>query len=131
MSRPFGVLLGAVLIVAASAVAALAAPLGLTIVKAVAGPDRQVGMAVLVIDLDLASTAAFAAFTTENVGRQVALSVAGDVVTSPVIREPILGGRVEVSGLDKAEALRLAQDLTAGASITVEVVDGQGAAGDP
>ena len=124
MSRLSGVLLAAALIGAASTLAALAAPLGLTIVKAAAGPDRPAGMAVVVIDLDPASTAAFGTFTTENVGRQVALSIAGNVVTSPVIREPILGGRLEVSGMDNGEARRLAQDLTAGAPLSVDIVDG-------
>lgn len=124
MSRLSGVLLAAALIGAASTLAAHAAPLGLTIVKATAGPDRPAGMAVVVIDLDPASTAAFGTFTTENVGRQVALSIGGNVVTSPVIREPILGGRLEVSGMDKEEARRLAQDLTAGAPLSVDIVDG-------
>lgn len=130
MVRPFRVLLTAVLIGVASAAAALGAPLGLTVVKAEAAPDSEVGKAVLVIDLDPASTSAFGTFTTENVGREVAISVAGAVVASPVIREPILGGRIAVSGMAGDEARRLAQELAAGGALAVEVVDGQGAGTD-
>ena len=40
------------------------------------------------------------------------------------LRQAILGGRLEVSGMDNGEARRLAQDLTAGAPLSVDIVDG-------
>jgi preprotein translocase subunit SecD len=63
-------------------------------------------------------------FTTANVGRKIEIRVDGQVLMSPVIREPVVNGVVQVSGhftLD--EAADLAARLTAGTSkIEVEFV---------
>jgi len=42
---------------------------------------------------------AFGLFTQENVGRPFAIVFDNEVLSAPVIREPILGGRGEISGL--------------------------------
>ncbi len=63
-------------------------------------------------------------FTTANVGRKVEIRVDGQVLMSPVIREPITNGVVQVSGhFTLREAADLAARLTAGTSkIEVELV---------
>lgn len=40
----------------------------------------------------------FGQFTSNNIGRTVAIVVAGQVVSAPVIREPIVGGKGRISG---------------------------------
>lgn len=52
--------------------------------------------------------------TTDNVGRILAVLIDEALITAPVIREPILGGRVQISGLmTVAEAADLARLLGA------------------
>ncbi|MCB1502278.1 MAG: hypothetical protein KDK07_21275 [Bauldia sp.] len=114
----------AVLAVLSAAATALAALLSLTVVDAEMGTDKATGAPVLNIRFDDASTAALAAFTETHVGRKVVLSIDGEPLMSPVIREPILGGSVQVSGgmtMDDAERLR--DRLIAGAPLDVELVD--------
>lgn len=55
----------------------------------------------------------FGRWTTANVGERLAIVFEGEVVSAPVIREPILGGSGMISGLDTpAEATRLALALS-------------------
>lgn len=117
-SRP---LLGAALL-ATTIAAALAAPLSLTVVKAEAGPDMATGMPVLSLVLDAASAKAFADFTGANVGRAITISVAGEVLTSPFVREPILGGELRITGsMTPADAERLAAAVRSAGTVEVEV----------
>jgi preprotein translocase subunit SecD len=52
--------------------------------------------------------------TTDNVGQMMAVTVNGALVTAPIIREPILGGQLQISGLDdSASAADLANSLGA------------------
>jgi preprotein translocase subunit SecD len=52
--------------------------------------------------------------TTDNVGRILAVLVDEALITAPVIREPILGGRVQISGqMTMAQATDLALLLRA------------------
>ena len=58
----------------------------------------------------------FGQITSEYVGRQFAIILDGVVQSAPVIREPILGGRAQISGgFSKAEAHNLAVVLRSGA----------------
>ena len=69
-----------------------------------------------VVELTLTPTGRdrLARATTDNVGRILAVLVDGALTTAPVIREPILGGRVQISGLMTAtEAANLARLLDA------------------
>jgi preprotein translocase subunit SecD len=59
--------------------------------------DRLEGPSVSVA-LDRRGTQIFAALTTENVGRKLAIVLDGTVYSAPVIREPIPGGDVKISG---------------------------------
>ncbi len=52
----------------------------------------------------------FADLTMKNVGRKIAILLDGEVLTDPVVNEPILGGRAEISGqrtLDEANKLAI------------------------
>ena len=67
----------------------------------------------------------FADATLENVGRQIAILLDGEILTNPVVREPILGGRAEISGQrDLEEAQRLAVLLRSGAlPVKVNIIE--------
>ena len=67
----------------------------------------------------------FADATLANVGRQIAILLDGEVLTDPVVREPILGGRAEISGQrDLEEAQRLAVLLRSGAlPVKVNIIE--------
>ncbi len=61
-------------------------------------------------------TKAFAAITSENIGKQFAIVLDGKVLSAPVIREPIIGGAGQIEGgLSITEASSLAALLRAGA----------------
>lgn len=60
-------------------------------------------------------TRRFAEITAAGVGRRLAILVDGQVLMAPVVREPILGGRLEiVGGFTLAQARELAAVLSAG-----------------
>ena len=107
------------------ATAAAAAPLSLTVLKAEAISDMATGQPVVSITFDAASTEAFAAFTRDNVGRKTVVRIDGEEIMSPIIREPILEGTVQISGgMTMADAKALAVRLTSGDSrIEVELVE--------
>lgn len=66
----------------------------------------------ILLRLDAAGARKLAAFTSENVGRAIAIVIDGRVVSAPIIKEPILGGRGQISGtLTKAEAEEIAARL--------------------
>ncbi|MBN9023096.1 MAG: hypothetical protein J0H08_13595 [Rhizobiales bacterium] len=104
-------------------VPALAEPLELEVVAALAAFDST-GAAVVNVRLNPESQRAFDAFTTANVGRTIEVRVDGRVVSAPVIRDPITGGELVISGsLTVEEAGDLAMLLRDGALIEVEIVE--------
>ena len=125
MPRAFWSVSLAAALLAASLSAALAAALSLTVLRAEAIADRATGEPVVSIMFDPASTEAFAAFTRDNVGRKTVVRIDGEDVMSPIIREPILGGEVQISGgMTMADAKALAARLSSGdARIEVELVE--------
>ncbi len=80
-----------------------------------------------VVNLEFSDEGAkkFADATLANVGRQIAILLDGEVLTDPVVREPILGGRAEISGQrDLEEAQRLAVLLRSGAlPVKVNIIE--------
>ncbi len=66
----------------------------------------------------------FAEITRENVGRQLAILLDGESISSPVIREQIFGGEAVISGgFSLEEARNLARRLQAGAlPVPIELV---------
>jgi preprotein translocase subunit SecD len=79
------------------------------------GFDRYTNEPVIDFRLGEAGARRFGSFTRDNIGRPIAIVVAGRVVSAPVIREPILGGKGRISGsLTAAEAERLAARIRSG-----------------
>jgi len=60
--------------------------------------DGQTNEPVVNITLDSQGAARWARITTENVGQRFAIILDGEVLSAPVIREPILGGTSQISG---------------------------------
>ena len=67
----------------------------------------------------------FADLTMKNVGRTIAILLDGEVLTAPNVREPILGGRAEITGQKTLEeAQNLAVVLRSGAlPVKVEIIE--------
>ena len=80
-----------------------------------------------VVDLEFSDEGSkkFADLTMQNVGRTIAILLDGEVLTDPVVREPILGGRAEISGQRTLEeAQRLAVLLRSGAlPVKVNIIE--------
>ena len=81
----------------------------------------------LKMELTAESKEAFGAFTNRHIGEVVDLKVDGEVVMSPVVREPILGGEVMINGrFDRAELVTIAKRVEAAdARVEAEVHDPQ------
>lgn len=87
-----------------------------------AGPglDQQTGSSVVHVTLDGRGAGIFKQVTRENVGKRMAILLIekgqAEVITAPVIREEIGGGRVQISGMDSIqEATDVSLLLRAGA----------------
>lgn len=85
----------------------------------------QYGNPAVDIAFDGRGTQIFAKISTENVNKRFAIVLDGVVYSAPVFREPILGGRAQISGnFTTAEAQDLAAILNAGAlPARVDVVE--------
>ncbi len=108
----------------ASAAAATAEPLAVEVTDVAPILDEQTKRPMIVFKMSPASTKLFAELTTNNLGRVLELRIDGKTVMSPVIREPILGGSVQVSGdWTLRQTKDLADSIAAGKSkIEVEIV---------
>jgi preprotein translocase subunit SecD len=93
------------------------------------GFDNQTGEPAVHISLDGAGARIFQQATRENVGRRMAIIMfekgKGEVVTAPVIRAEIGGGRVQISGqMNTREANDIALLLRAGAlAAPMEIIE--------
>ena len=93
---------------------------GDSITDASPGFDNTSGQAAVHINLDGKGSRIFKDVTRENVGKRMAILLIekgrAESITSPVIREEIGGGRVQITGMDSAqEASDIALLLRAGA----------------
>ncbi|MBV8912842.1 MAG: protein translocase subunit SecD, partial [Acetobacteraceae bacterium] len=89
---------------------------GASLTNARPGQDNQNGQWVVNFTLDSAGTRRFADVSTQNVGRRFAIVLDEKVISAPVIREPITGGRGQISGNFTARSANdLAVLLRAGA----------------
>jgi preprotein translocase subunit SecD len=78
--------------------------------------DQRTGEAVVSFKFNTNGARRFAQVTQENVGRPFAIVLDNDVISAPVIREPIMGGQGQISGNFTVEsANELAILLRAGA----------------
>jgi len=89
---------------------------GANLSDARAGQDSRTGEWVVNFSFDSVGTRRFADVTRQNVGRPFAIVLDDKVITAPVIREPITGGRGQISGnFDVRGANDLSVLLRAGA----------------
>ena len=98
---------------------------GTDLKDAQAAMNQQNGQCVVNLEFSDEGAQKFADATLENVGRQIAILLDGEILTNPVVREPILGGRAEISGQrDLEEAQRLAVLLRSGAlPVKVNIIE--------
>jgi preprotein translocase subunit SecD len=89
---------------------------GANLTDARAGQNPQTGEWVVNFTFDSIGTRRFADVSTKNVNHPFAIVLDDKVISAPVIREPITGGRGQISGrFDAASATDLAVLLRAGA----------------
>jgi preprotein translocase subunit SecD len=81
---------------------------GANLTDARPGQDQQTGRWVVNFTLDSVGTRRFADVSTANTGKRFAIVLDDKVISAPVIREPITGGRGQISGNFTAKS---AQDL--------------------
>jgi preprotein translocase subunit SecD len=103
---------------------ALAADFELVVQSAKARPDPVSGQPSIEVVLTPKSTKVFGQLTLDNVGNVMELRVDGELLTSPTVQTPILGGTLVITGAftdETAHALasRLAEE---GARIVVTPV---------
>jgi preprotein translocase subunit SecD len=83
---------------------------GETVTDARVRPGAQGQGPYVTVDLNPAGADTFATLTTDNVGRHMAIILDNTVYTAPVIKEPIPGGHVQITGnftFDDAHALAI------------------------
>ncbi len=89
---------------------------GLYLSNASAGVDNSSGQAIVNVSFNNAGTRIFGDLTTKNVGKRMAILLDNKVVTAPVIREAITGGRAQITGFSGLkDASNAAIELRAGA----------------
>ncbi len=89
---------------------------GANLTNASAGQDSQTGRWIVNFSFDSVGTRRFADISRANVGHQFAIVLDDRVISAPVIREAILGGRGQISGnFDAKSATDLGVLLRAGA----------------
>jgi preprotein translocase subunit SecD len=89
---------------------------GTQVTNATAGTRSNTGAWVVNLDLNSKGSDAWATFTAANVGKQVAVTLDGRVITAPTINGAIPGGKTEISGnFNQTTATELANQLKYGA----------------
>ena len=98
---------------------------GTDLKDAQASTNPQTGQNVVNLEFSDEGAQKFADLTTRNVGRTIAILLDGEVLTAPNVREPILGGRAEITGQKTLEeAQNLAVVLRSGAlPVKVEIIE--------
>jgi len=84
--------------------------------KAEIGFDQQTGVPLIFLQFDDEGSDLFEELTRNNVGKILAIYIDGVPISTPVVNEPISGGRAQISGsFTIDEAKELARNLNAGA----------------
>ena len=98
---------------------------GTDLKDAQAATNPQSGQNVVNLEFSDEGAQKFADLTMKNVGRTIAILLDGEVLTAPNVREPILGGRAEITGQKTLEeAQNLAVVLRSGAlPVKVEIIE--------
>ncbi len=86
--------------------------------------SQGIGGPAVSLEFDVEGADLFAEITKANVGKAVAIYLDDAIISSPVVREEIRGGRAEISGnFTLTEAKELARDLNLGAlPVPIELV---------
>lgn len=87
--------------------------------------NSQLGAPEIAFELNVEGAKKFAKLTRENIGKQVAITLDGEVQTSPTIQTEIAGGKGVITGTYTAdEAKKMATLLNAGAlPLTAEILE--------
>lgn len=102
---------------------AVAAALQLDVAQADMVVDGQTGLPALNIELSAGSAKAFGELTTQHLFSMIELVLDGKVLTAPIIRSPIFGGSLQITGnFSEAEIMAMVERLEAGTQIEVRVV---------
>ena len=98
---------------------------GTDLKDAQAATNQQNGQNVVNLEFTDEGAKKFADLTSKNVGRTIAILLDGEVLTAPNVREPILGGKAEISGQkSREEAQNLAVVLRSGAlPVKVNIIE--------
>ena len=98
---------------------------GTDLKDAQAATNQQNGQNVVNLEFTDEGAKKFADLTTKNVGRTIAILLDGEVLTASNVREPILGGKAEISGQKTLEeAQNLAVVLRSGAlPVKVNIIE--------
>ena len=98
---------------------------GTDLKDAQAATNQQNGQNVVNLEFTEEGAKKFADLTSKNVGRTIAILLDGEVLTAPNVREPILGGKAEISGQkSREEAQNLAVVLRSGAlPVKVNIIE--------
>lgn len=89
---------------------------GHDVVRATSGLDPATGEPTLIVTLNERAAKKFGRLTQRIVGKQIAIIVDGQVVSAPIVFEPVLGGSVQISGnFDEATSTEMAALLSSGA----------------
>jgi preprotein translocase subunit SecD len=98
---------------------------GTDLKDAQAATNQQTGQNVVNLTFSDEGAKKFADLTMKNVGRTIAILLDGEVLTAPNVREPILGGKAEITGQKTLEeAQNLAVVLRSGAlPVKVNIIE--------
>jgi SecD/SecF fusion protein len=89
---------------------------GESLTNASSGFDQQTGQAVVSFQFNTSGAITFGQITSANVGKRFAIVLDNQVITAPVINQPITGGSGQISGsFNSQTAADLAVQLKAGA----------------
>jgi preprotein translocase subunit SecD len=77
--------------------------------------DPQTGSSVITLSFTTAGTKAWAEWTGQNIGKQVAMVLKSRVLTAPAVQSAITGGETQITGkFTLPEARQLARDIAGG-----------------
>jgi preprotein translocase subunit SecD len=101
---------------------AIAEPLQVVVATAAAGIDAHTGKPILTVRLTDEGGKSFAAFSRAHLGQATDMRIDGKSLMKPVIREPIVGGVLEITMDSIEETRRLADRLSNGTTLEIEAI---------
>jgi preprotein translocase subunit SecD len=102
---------------------AAAQPLSIEVATVESTLDKRTNEPVISLKMSEKSAQSFAQLTQENIGRLMQLRVDGKVIMSPVIREPILHGSLQITGGFSAKDTKdIVDAIKSSSKVEVELV---------